>query len=75
MATRIETTRETALTDLAISGYTKDSAERMLAGAERTGAYVTRGVRITYSERHGYRVARGRTQRTRATRGGRGYAS
>lgn len=67
--------RDIALADLAARGYGKASAEAMLAGAQRTGAYVGRAVRISYSDRDGFRVRLGRSQRTRATRGGRGRAS
>jgi hypothetical protein len=51
-----------------------DSAARMLDSAQASGAYVTRGLRVTYSERHGFRVRRGASQRgdrgaSRANRG------
>jgi hypothetical protein len=59
---------ETAMTDLAVAGYTRDSAARLLARAQLTGAAIARGVRVTYNERTGYRVKRGASQRSRARR-------
>lgn len=58
-----------AIAKLASYRYSPDTARSILADAVTAGAVVRMGVRVTYSERAGYRVARAshgnRADRTR----------
>lgn len=55
--------------------YSPASAADILADAARAGAVVRLGVRVTFDDRHGYRVARAdRTDANRARRTRRGAA-
>lgn len=47
-----------AIATLASYRYSPDTARSILADARTAGAVVRLGVRVTYSERNGYRVAR-----------------
>jgi hypothetical protein len=66
--------RTDAVAELAVSGYTRDSATRLLDRAASTGAGIARGVRVTWSERYGYRVRRATAKRAQR-RASRGFAS
>lgn len=47
-----------AIATLASYRYSPDTARAMLRDAMTAGAVVRRGVRVTYSERGGFKVAR-----------------
>jgi hypothetical protein len=47
-----------AIATLASYRYSPDTARAMLREATATGAVVRLGVRVTFDDRHGYRVAR-----------------
>ncbi len=47
-----------AIATLASYRYSPDTARSILADARTAGAVVRMGVRVTYSERAGFRVAR-----------------
>lgn len=60
-----------AIAKLASYRYSPDTARRILADALTAGATIRLGVRVTYTKRDGYRVARAsREDSARRTRRG-----